>query len=93
MTRRIIALLRPSRAGDVGLAHDLFAGESWREFAPAALFRLATIHETTDRPGETLKTHRTFLSLWSGADPRLPPSKPHTTPFEGWAAETAGEFP
>lgn len=61
------------RAGDRELAMRLFGEESWREFGPAAVYRLARLLQAEGRPDEALGRYREFLELWSGADAELPP--------------------
>jgi tetratricopeptide (TPR) repeat protein len=61
------------RSGDVALAATLFEEESWRELGPAALFRLAKIHEAAGRSDAAMQTYQRFLAMWSGADPQLSP--------------------
>lgn len=36
-------------------------------------WRLAKLYEATERPAEAVEAYRRFLTLWSGADPALPP--------------------
>lgn len=61
------------RAGNMELAESLFLEESWREYGPAMLYRLAKLYETTNRPAEAGAAYERFLNLWSTADPELPP--------------------
>jgi hypothetical protein len=61
------------RTGETELAETFFQEESWREFGPAMIYRLAKLYETSGRSDEALETYRRFLSMWSGADPDLPP--------------------
>ncbi|HSR41949.1 MAG TPA: hypothetical protein VLL48_07250, partial [Longimicrobiales bacterium] len=61
------------RAGELELAASMFEEESWRYYGPAATYRLAGIRERQGRNEEALRHYRSFLELWSGADPDLKP--------------------
>lgn len=61
------------RAGKNEEAEILLGEESWREFGPAMMFRLAKLYESTGRAGDALDAYRHFLDLWRSADHNLPP--------------------
>lgn len=61
------------RAGDTAQADSLLNQESWREFGPAATYRLAKLYEATGRHEDALRAYARFLEMWRTADADLPP--------------------